>query len=52
MAWNASRKAELTEKIAAGERLSFADGVDLYECDDLAWLGGQAHAVRTARTAT
>ncbi|MEO6503145.1 MAG: aminofutalosine synthase MqnE [Jatrophihabitantaceae bacterium] len=49
MAWNASRKAELTEKIAAGERLTRQDGEDLYDCDDLAWLGGQAHAVRTAK---
>ena len=37
-----SRKAELTEKIAAGERLDYADGVDLYAADDLAWLGGLA----------
>ena len=44
-----SRKAELTEKIAAGERLDYADGVDLYAADDLAWLGGLAHGVRTAK---
>jgi aminodeoxyfutalosine synthase len=49
MVWNANRKQELTEKIAAGQRLSYADGVDLYDCDDLAWLGGQAHALRTAK---
>jgi aminodeoxyfutalosine synthase len=49
MVWNAARKDELTEKIAAGERLSFQDGVDLYECDDLAWLGAQAHGVRTKK---
>ena len=49
MAWNAARKAELTEKIAAGERLDRPDGEDLYECDDLAWLGAQAHAVRTRK---
>ena len=47
MAWNAVRKAELTEKIAQGERLTRQDGEDLYECDDLAWLGARAHAVRT-----
>src|SRR3954469_7430805 len=47
MAWNEHRKAELTEKIAAGERLSQQDGEDLYACDDLAWLGAQAHAKRT-----
>jgi aminodeoxyfutalosine synthase len=49
MAWNAVRKAELTEKIAAGERLTRQDGEDLYDCDDLAWLGGQAHRVRTEK---
>ena len=49
MAWNSTRKAELAEKIAAGERLDRSDGEDLYDCDDLAWLGGQAHAVRTAK---
>ena len=49
MAWNPTRKAELAEKIAAGERLDRQDGEDLYECDDLAWLGGQAHAVRTRK---
>ncbi|MDQ1742717.1 MAG: aminodeoxyfutalosine synthase [Pseudonocardiales bacterium] len=49
MAWNAARKAELTDKIAAGERLTRQDGEDLYECDDLAWLGAQAHGVRTAK---
>ncbi|MDQ1740374.1 MAG: aminodeoxyfutalosine synthase, partial [Pseudonocardiales bacterium] len=49
MAWNAVRKAELTEKIAAGERLTRQDGEDLYACDDLAWLGAQAHRVRTEK---
>src|SRR3978361_1411939 len=49
MVWNAARKEELTEKIANEERLSFQDGVDLYECDDLAWLGAQAHGVRTQK---
>src|SRR6185369_4326122 len=44
-----SRKAELTEKIAAGKRLDYADGVDLYAADDLAWLGGLANGVRTAK---
>jgi aminodeoxyfutalosine synthase len=43
------RQQELEEKVAAGERLTFADGVDLYASDDLAWLGGLAHSVRTAR---
>ncbi|MFL6128799.1 MAG: aminofutalosine synthase MqnE [Mycobacteriales bacterium] len=44
-----SRQQELSEKVAAGERLSYADGVDLYATDDLAWLGGLAHSVRTAK---
>ena len=44
MAWNEHRKAELTEKIASGERLTRQDGEDLYDSDDLAWLGAQAHA--------
>jgi len=43
---DAVRKQELTEKVTAGERLSFTDGVDLYDSDDLTWLGGLAHQVR------
>jgi aminodeoxyfutalosine synthase len=43
------RKQELAEKVAAGERLDYTDGVDLYDTDDLAWLGGLAHSVRTAK---
>jgi aminodeoxyfutalosine synthase len=43
------RKQELAEKVAAGERLDQTDGVDLYGTDDLAWLGGLAHSVRTAK---
>jgi aminodeoxyfutalosine synthase len=42
-------KREIEEKLAAGERLSYDDGVALYECDDLAWLGRMAHSVRTAK---
>jgi aminodeoxyfutalosine synthase len=49
MTWNATRRDELAEKIADGQRLSYQDGVDLYECDDLAWLGAQAHGVRTKK---
>ena len=48
MALSESRKAELSEKVAGGERLSRQDGEDLYESDDLAWLGGLAHGRRTA----
>ena len=44
-----TRKAELSEKVAAGERLTRQDGEDLYDSDDLAWLGGLAHGVRTAK---
>ena len=43
------RKAELADKVAAGERLTRQDGEDLYASDDLAWLGGLAHGVRTAK---
>ncbi|MCA1823094.1 MAG: aminofutalosine synthase MqnE [Frankia sp.] len=38
---------ELEGKVYAGERLSYADGVALYDCDDMSWLGGLAHHVRT-----
>ncbi|HLZ36958.1 MAG TPA: aminofutalosine synthase MqnE [Mycobacteriales bacterium] len=47
---DARRKREVEEKIQAGERLGYADGVDLYACDDLAWLGQLAHAARTRRS--
>ncbi len=40
---------EIESKVLAGERLSRDDGVALYRCDDLAWLGGLAHHVRTER---
>jgi aminodeoxyfutalosine synthase len=43
------RQQELEAKVAAGERLTYQDGVDLYATDDLAWLGGLAHSVRTAK---
>jgi aminodeoxyfutalosine synthase len=42
-------KRELESKVLSGERLSFDDGVALYECDELAWLGELAHGVRTAK---
>ena len=51
MALEPTRRREIEEKVAAGERLSYADGVDLYASDDLAWLGGLAHQVRTAKNA-
>ena len=40
-------QARIERKVLAGERLDFAEGVALYGCDDLAWLGGLAHEVRT-----
>lgn len=43
------RKRELEDKVHAGERLDFDDGVALYASDDLAWLGELAHHVRTAK---
>jgi len=42
-------KREIEQKVRAGERLSYDDGVALYGCDDLAWLGGLAHHVRTQK---
>ncbi|THA30062.1 aminofutalosine synthase MqnE [Streptomyces sp. A1277] len=46
---DAGFKREIEQKVAAGERLSREDGIALYECDDLAWLGGLAHQVRTRK---
>ena len=46
---DASRMRELEDKVLAGERLSYADGVDLYATDDMAWLGGLAHHVRSVK---
>ena len=43
------RKRELEDKVLAGQRLSYDDGVALYASDDLAWLGGLAHHVRTQK---
>lgn len=44
-----ARKQEIEQKVYAGERLTRADGEWLYEVDDLAWLGGLAHHVRTEK---
>src|SRR5215212_2700746 len=46
---DAGRRREIEDKVAAGERLGYDDGVALYESDDLAWLGGLAHSVRTRK---
>ncbi|MEV7285584.1 aminofutalosine synthase MqnE [Streptomyces sp. NPDC093252] len=40
-------KRELEEKVRSGERLTREDGHALHAADDLAWLGGLAHGVRT-----
>ncbi|MBT8224930.1 MAG: aminofutalosine synthase MqnE [Dactylosporangium sp.] len=45
---DAGRKRELEAKVYAGERLDRDDGIALYECDDLAWLGRLAQDKRTA----
>lgn len=37
---------ELEEKILAGERLSREDGLRLFQCHDLAWLGAMADEMR------
>jgi aminodeoxyfutalosine synthase len=46
---DAGRKRELEAKVYAGERLTREDGIALYACDDLAWLGRLAHHVRTGK---
>jgi aminodeoxyfutalosine synthase len=43
------RQRELDDKVRSGERLTYDDGVALYESDDLAWLGELAHHVRTQK---
>jgi len=44
---DAALKREIEAKVAAGERLGREDGIALYECDELAWLGRLAHQKRT-----
>lgn len=44
---DAGLKRDLEDRVRSGERLSRQDGIALYESDDLAWLGGLAHQVRT-----
>jgi aminodeoxyfutalosine synthase len=46
---DAGRKRELEATVYSGKRLGRADGIDLYECNDLVWLGRLAHHVRTRR---
>ena len=45
-------KAEIEAKVTNHERLSYTDGVTLYETDDLTWLGALAHQVRTEKNGT
>lgn len=42
----AASLGEIAEKVLAGERLSFEDGVALYECPDLHTVGALANHVR------
>lgn len=44
-----NRLAEISSRVEAGERLSFADGVALFATDDLPALGKLADAVRRQR---
>jgi aminodeoxyfutalosine synthase len=44
---DAGRMRALEDKVLAGERLTYDDGVALYASDDMAWLGSLAHHVRT-----
>ncbi|MFG3252014.1 hypothetical protein [Streptomyces sp. NPDC048172] len=46
---DAGLRRDLEHRIRAGERLSREDGLALFACDDMAWLGGLAHAARTER---
>lgn len=41
-------RRDIEAKVAAGERLTRADGEALYTVDDLSWLGGLAHDKRMA----
>lgn len=42
-------RERLEEKVRAGERLTFEDGVALYQEADLDWVGGLANSVREER---
>ncbi|MEY9905469.1 aminodeoxyfutalosine synthase [Catenulispora sp. MAP12-49] len=46
---DAGLKREIEEKVLGGSRLSFEDGVALYDTDEVAWLGELAHEVRTRK---
>lgn len=40
---DAGRRHEVERKVYAGQRLDRTDGIDLYGCADLVWLGRLAH---------
>ncbi|ASW53195.1 hypothetical protein [Plantactinospora sp. KBS50] len=40
---DAGRRHEVEQKVYAGQRLDRTDGIDLYGCADLVWLGRLAH---------
>ncbi|ACU76889.1 Radical SAM domain protein [Catenulispora acidiphila DSM 44928] len=42
-------KRDLEDKVLSGSRLSFEDGVALYDTDEVAWLGELAHEMRTRK---
>ncbi|MEY9887159.1 aminodeoxyfutalosine synthase [Catenulispora sp. MAP5-51] len=46
---DAGLKREIEEKVLGGSRLSFEDGVALYDTDEVAWLGELAHEARTRK---
>src|SRR5262249_3457970 len=49
MGANGNFLLDIEEKVRAGERLSFDDGVLLFECEDLAAVGRLANIVRRRR---
>ena len=46
----AGRLREVEQKVVAGERLTFEDGLALYAADDLTWLGELARSAQRRRT--
>lgn len=47
---DAARRREIEDKVEAGVRLDFEDGLALYACNDLAWLGALAREAQRRRT--
>src|SRR3954447_15604598 len=46
---DAGLRKEIEDKVFAGERLTYEDGVALYACDELSWLGRLANSVRAEK---